>query len=687
MAFLMVVVLIFTGVLYDLQVVNGSHYLEQSTVKIATREMVSAGRGDILDCYGRVMATNRAVYQVTLDTKQMDGIQGRNRTVLALLDICQAQGIVWEESLPVSRELPFQYTQEDPFQQTVTDENGQENTYPTQLSKFLELLKPKGWTEGKKPTAEEVVGALRTYFEVDPELGEAEGRRLVGVLYELGLRNRDVSRSTYVFAQDVDIDFITAVKERGLNGVRIETVAVRDYVTPYAGHLLGQVGPIYAEDKEYYQERGYNLNEIVGKFGVESAFEDKLRGISGVKDVELNQSGKVIRENWHVDTLTGEIMAPQPGDHVMLTADLKLQEAVTKALERHVPGMTKDSEVAACVVTDMSGGILALASYPEYAAGDYYDRYTELSEDSRQPLFNRALQGLYAPGSTFKPAVAIGGLEEGVITRTEKILDTGRYLHYDRIQDQPMCWYFRQYGRTHGKVNVSEAIRDSCNIFFYETGLRMGIEALDRYAALFGLGEKTGLELYEEKGEIAGPETNERHGQQWYEGETMYAAIGQGNTQVTLIQLANYVATLVNGGYHYPTHLLKTVKSNDFSQVVEEYEAQPRDVLELDPANVEAVKRGMWMVANDSATASYFKDLPVEVGAKTGTSQVAGHDEADALMVAFAPYDDPEIAIAIVVEQGGSGSKVAAIAADILEYYFSAKDTMDRIPVENTLLR
>ena len=260
-------------------------------------------------------------------------------------------------------------------------------------------------------------------------------------------------------------------------------------------------------------------------------------------------------------------------------------------------------------------------------------------------------------------------------------------MHYDRIQDQPMCWYFRQYGGTHGYENVSEAIRDSCNVFFYETGLRMGIKNIDKYASLFGLGEKTGLELYEEAGEIAGPETSKKHDQTWYEGDTMYAAIGQGNTQVTPIQLCNYVATLVNGGSHYPTHLKKTVKSSDFSQVVEEYQPVAKDEIHLDPNNLAAVKKGMGMVASEGSAARYFRDLPVKVGAKTGTAQVSRNSEAHAILVAFAPYENPEIAISIVVEHGGSGTLVSAIAADVIDYYFSARDTMDATAVENTLVR
>ena len=446
------------------------------------------------------------------------------------------------------------------------------------------------------------------------------------------------------------------------------------------------MGSIYQEEWEAYQAKGYSMNDVVGKDGVEQAFEEILRGTSGVKDVEYNQSGKIVSESWHMGP-DGQPQIPRPGGTPVLTLDIKLQEVVEESLRRNVPGMTEESRKAACVVVDMTGGVLASASFPSYDPAEYYAKYNELLYDPLEPLHNKALQGLYAPGSTFKMAVAAGALEEGVITRTEKIQDTGRYKHYERIEDQPQCWIFRQYGRTHGYVNVSEAIRDSCNVFFYETGLRLGIGKIDEYAARFGLGRTTGLELYEAAGEVAGPESSKSHNQTWYEGETMYAAIGQGNTQVTPIQLANYVATLVNGGSHYKTHLLKTVKSGGASQEITEYEPELRDQLHLDPANVEAVKKGMGMVASEGSVASYFQNLGVKVGVKTGTAQVARDSEANAILVAFAPYDDPEVALSIVVERGGSGSAVAGIAAEILEYYFSSRDALSAPAAENTMIR
>lgn len=683
---LLSIVLVLSMVLYDLQIVNGAYYLEQTASKIANSETVPAARGGLLDRYGRILVSNRASYQVTLDTNLMGNVQNRNRIVQKLLDICRDQQVEWSDSLPITAQAPFTYTVDAPYY--TTNENGSRSE--TQLQRFLTTIKLRDVSPDS--SASDLVASLRTYFEIDadPELAKCDenaGRDLVGVLYELALRNKDVVRNTYVFTSDVAIEFITAVKENNLFGVKIEPVTVRRYETEYAAQLLGQVGSIYATEWDNYKEKGYAMNDTVGKDGMEAAFEDLLRGQAGVRDIELNQSGRVISESWHVNSKTGEEQAPRPGYNVITTLDIKLQEVVEKALAEHVPGMTSQTEGAACVITDMTGGILSMASYPTFPAASYYEEYNELLEDPLKPMFNRALQGLYAPGSTFKMVVAAGGLEEGVITTTEEIQDTGRYKRYDRIQDQPMCWYYRQYGRTHGWENVSEAIRDSCNIFFYETGIRLGIDKIDEYAAMFGLGKATGLELYEEVGEIAGPTVSKKHGQPWYEGDTMNAAIGQGNTQVTPIQLANYVASLVNGGSHYPTHLLKTVKSSDFSEVIQEYQPQVLDEINLKPENLEAIKSGMGMVASEGSVASYFKDLPVPIGTKTGTAQISRNSEANAILVAFAPYENPEIAISIVVEKGGSGSKVAAIAADILEYYFSARDSMEASPAENTLLQ
>jgi penicillin-binding protein 2 len=344
----------------------------------------------------------------------------------------------------------------------------------------------------------------------------------------------------------------------------------------------------------------------------------------------------------------------------------------------------EQAEGAAAVVVDMTGGVLAMASYPTFDPATY--SYGDV-DPSLAPFLNRAINGLYPPGSTFKMVTAVGGLEEEIITPTTQIRDTGKYTYYAPSYT-PGCWIYNQRGTTHGLENVSDAIRDSCNVFFYDVGRRLGIDKLNEYARKFGLGESTGIELSEKTGVVAGRDYTENTlGQVWYEGSTLAAAIGQENNQFTPLQLANYIATLVNGGNHYSAHLLKSVKSSDFSQIIYEYEPQLLDTIDIDPANLAAVKLGMLEVTQSASMSRYFQNLGFQVGAKTGSAQVSSATNSNAVFVAFAPYDDPQIALCIVVEKGGSGSELAATAADIISFYFSSEASLEAGQGENTLIR
>ena len=747
-AVLAVLLVVFTGVLYHLQIVRGAEYRAASTVRNVNVETVEAARGEILDRYGRTLVSNRATYEIVLDTSRMGAEAQRNAILLELIEICREDGLTWTDTLPISQEAPFTYTRDEPL--VYTDSEGalrfnylgallaqlplgssilperweQEqldaaNALAGQMDSMTEAeiaaymrrngLADEGASDaqaaaaaadlsalGNSLTAGEIIDGLRQYFLIDEDLSDADARALIGVLYEVNLRGTELRTSEYIFAQDVNIDAISAIKERGLTGVTVRATTVRQYNTVSAAHLLGRVGAI--QNWDAYKDKGYNMNDTVGIDGVEYAFEDYLRGESGTLVQELNTSGKVVSESWRVDPATGAIQEPDPGDNVMLTLDLRLQEKVEQVLADTIEGLEGDTEGGAMVVQSVNdGGILAMASYPTYDLSTVYssnEAYRAAADNPLKPFTNRATSEIYSPGSTFKPLVAIAALEEGVVTPEEEIRDTGRLLlpeedHYPYGDFHPQCWYYRQYGGLHGLENLAEALRDSCNIYFYTIGHRLGIERIDQYAEAFGLGQTTGLELPEEAGRVAGPETSEALGLDWYGGNLLNAAIGQDNTMVTPLQLTNYISTLVNGGNHYATHLLKTVKTSDFSGTVYEYEPELLGSLDLDPENVEAVKQGMWLVANDpeSSSSVYFRDLPVEVGAKTGSAQVSSEVEADALFVCFAPYDDPQIAISMVVEQGASGSNLARAVAEIVDYYFSAEDTMESVGTENTLLR
>ena len=674
--------------LYDAQMIHGAEYLARSQNSIAETQTVEAARGDILDRYGRVLVSNRVTYQVALNTDAME--KNRNDILLALIRIARDAGVEWEDTLPITAQPPFRYTTDTPFQYPTTDEEGSPTTSLTRLGRLAVKMKwiddptADGAQGAPLPTAEELLEKMRESFQL--ELEGADMRAVAGVLYELYYRSMVNSWPPYVFAEGVDIDFISKVKEQGLSGVEIEAATVRTYNTEYAAHLLGRVGAI--ENWDAYKDLDldgdgtpdYEMDDTVGKEGAELAFESYLRGTAGVREVERNTSGKVVSEKWTT--------APQPGDNVVLTIDIDLQKQVEDILSQAIPQLaSEDTEGAACVVMAVNRAeVLASASYPSYHLATYSADLAENSADPLKPFLNRAFQGVYAPGSTFKMVTAVAGLESGIIEPDTEIMDTGVYTYYQ--DDGPQCWYWRQYRRKHGLVNVSEALEVSCNVFFFDVGRRVGIQGLQEFAAKFGLGEPTGIELYEETGVMAGPEYTQSMGQTWYEGSTLSVAIGQESSQFTPLQLANYIATLVNGGTRYSAHLLKEVKSSDFSQVLYTYEPEVLDSIDIQPENLDAVKAGMLaLTTGKGSLARYFQDLPVQVGAKTGSAQVNAETESNAVFVCFAPYDDPQIAISLVVEKGGSGSTLASIAADILRYYFSAEESREETLTENTLIR
>ena len=681
--------LLFFLTLYQLQIVNGADYAARATRKIARTETVEAARGYVLDRYGRSLVSNRLSYQVRLDTSLMGDDENINDILLKLVKICREHDVEWADSMPVGSTFPYGYT---------LTEAG--STARTRFSRLCTAMK---WSDptaedllshmeagthlllsNSSPSAKTLLEQMRATYEVDSAVPDRDARALLGIRYELSLRSKDIARVEYIFAEGVGIGFITAIKESGLAGVLIEPTTVRQYDTDFAAHLLGRVGSIPDTQLDYYLELGYPMDSKVGLDGVEAAFESYLKGTDGVRAVETNATGKVVSESWLTDS-EGNELAPKPGDHVVLTIDERLQEAVERALADHVPSLP-EAEGAAAVVLDVnSAGVLASASYPTYHLSTFSADFNQLNSDPLRPMTNRAFSGIYAPGSTFKMVTAVGALEEGIITPSTRIVCTGRYTYYSDYQ--PQCWIFRQYGGTHGAQTVTQAITNSCNVFFFDVGRRLGIDKMGEYARMFGLGEPTGIELPEETGVVAGPEFTESIGGRWEGGSTLAAAIGQENNQFTPLQLANYIATLVNGGNHYSAHLLKCIRSSDFNTVLYEREPELLDTIDIDPVNLKAIKAGMLELTETGSAARYFRALDVKVGAKTGSVQVSANTESNAVFVAFAPFDDPQVALAVVVEKGGSGSELGAIAADILTYYFQAEESLDAPIAENTLIQ
>ena len=622
--------LIFLGVLYNLQVLHGEDYRAASTVKIANVETVEAARGEIVDRYGRSLVGNRATYEITLNTSVMGAEAQRNAILLELIHICQDNGITWTDTLPISADAPFTYTSDSPL--VYTDKEGKvQFNYLGALLDELPLGKdilPGRWSQkdldtassvedlGTGLTAEEVIDGLRQYFLIDESLSDADARALIGVLYEVNLRSRDIRQTEYIFAQDVNIDAISGIKEHGLTGVTVSATTVRQYNTTSAAHLLGRVSVIQAENWDNYKDKGYNMNDKVGIGGVEAAFEDYLRGESGTLVQELSTSGKVVSEYWKMDTETGETLEPKPGDNVMLTLDLRLQEKVEEVLASTIENLkSEDTQGGAVVVQSVNdGSVLAMASYPTFDLSTIYqntEAYNAALNDPLKPFNNRATNGTYPPGSTFKPLVAIAALEEGLVTPTEKIQDTGTFQlpeedHYPYGDWHPQCWYYRQYGGTHGWENLADALRDSCNIYFFTLGHRLGIDLIDRVRSHeFGLGQTTGLELPEEKGWVAGPATSEALGMEWYGGNLLNAAIGQDNTHGYPPPAGQL--------YRHPGQRGQSLRAPTCSRPSSPATTPPPstsmnpellNTLDLDPDNVEAVKKGMWEVANDPKSSS-----------------------------------------------------------------------------------
>ena len=667
------ILLAFAAVLYQTQIVHGKDYLDRAFTSVQQVETVESVRGELLDRYGRVLVSNAVSYHVTLDTSLMG--EGRNETLSRLLELCRERGVEWTDSLPVSAGAPWRYTKTDSlFCYQYEDDEGVTQTAATNLG---ELAEDCGWVEDARRadlTAQELLSAMADTFGLEREgqaLTQAD-RQLLGVLYELYLRRYEVVNTQYTFARDVDIAFISRVKEQGLTGVVIETDTARQYHTDVAPHVLGTTGAITAENWPTYQELGYPMDAVVGRDGVELAFEEYLHGASGRRAVETDDSGKIVTQEW--------LEEPEPGDNVVLTLDASLQAVTEDYLADFIQGLD-DPAGGAAVVMDMTGGVLAMASYPDFDLATYGQDYSQLVSDEAHPLLNRATRGLYAPGSTFKMVSAVAGLASGVITATDQVECTGYYSYYGTTQ---RCWIAP--GR-HGLENVTQAITDSCNVFFYDTAGKMGIATLRDYARQFGLGEYTGIELPEEKGQMAGPEAAEEAGYTWYGGEVLSAAIGQSLSLFTPIQLANYVVTLVNGGSHYRAHLLKEVKSSDYSRVVYDYQPELLHSIDIAPGDLKAVLQGMYDLSKTASMARYFDGLPVEVGCKTGTAEVGAGRTATATFTCFAPYDDPEVVIYLVAENGSSGGGLAQVAAGILAQYFSGGDSQSAPARENTLIR
>ena len=705
-AMALAVLAIYLVVLFNTQVVHHEEYLAKSIQTITRMENVEASRGIITDRSGRTLVTNQSTYSLTFDASLLKPGENQNDAILRLVTLCRDQGVAWEDNLPLSLDGAAHFTvdtltdtQKSRFFSYLRDLKPTRELLAAYVRQHPELLKPpkEGETALDPATAKDtellkqtnsaaltnslllnagvtpakLFDWMREDMKLSDNYSDSDARLILGVRYELKLRKLGANNNAYVLAQNVDVAFCSLISDGQFQGAKIIRSSARQYATTYAAHILGTVGGIsdYTDD---LKERGYRMDDTIGLSGVEAAFEDYLRGADGKRMISVNSDGKVTGEYYSVE--------PRSGYTVELTVDLKLQQAVEDTLAAKVAQLNQKDHLdsrgaAAAVVKVGTGEILSLASYPTFDLSTWRQGYAELSSDPATPMLNRAASSAYAPGSTLKPATAVAALESGATTPSETLFDTG-YWKYPSTTWNGGTWCWKHSG--HGKVNATTAITNSCNYYFAEMGYRMGLDTLNEYYSALGLGEPTGIEIGEKTGRQA---TNEGGSNQ-----APWAAYGQADQLYTPLQLANYIATLVSGGQHCPAHLLKSVKSYDNSEIIATGDTTPLNTLSISDSTLQAVKKGMYGYTQPGGMVySYFKDCIVSAGAKTGTAQLGGGLKNNGVFVAFAPYDDPEIAIALVLEKADAGAVLATTAVDIINAYFDREDTASILP-ENQLI-
>lgn len=666
--FVCIVGITFIIKLYDLQIVNGQSYREQSEKRLVREVSVKAPRGEIYDRYGKLIVTNETGYDLCLYYTKIEKTK-LNESLLKVAEILEKNQDEYINNFPIDFE-----------NMTFTKEESEINAW-----------KKKNNIE-ENATVEEVIEFFKKKYEIETE-DINNIKKIIPMRYEIASQGY-TSYKSVTLAKEISTESMLEIEERNseFSGINISKYPKRKYVAGnIASHILGYTGQISSEEYKTKKEQGYTQNDIIGKSGIEATFEEFLRGENGKSRLEMDSKGRI--------TESEEVTDSKMGDSIVLTIDLDLQKKAEEVLEKYINKIQnggfsetfKDAKAGALVVLDVkTSEVLAMASYPTYNPSEFTDGISNeeykkyfLSDD--MPMFNRAIQGTYSPGSTFKMITAIAGLESGAVGLNETIYDYGKY---DKGH-KPACWIWTSYRGSHGNVDAETALKVSCNYYFYEIAYRMGIDTLSEYVKKFGLGIKTGIELIGEvSGTIASKEYINKLTQKdgvkrvWMIADTLSAAIGQSYNSFTPIQMASYIATLANGGVKNEVTILKQVIKSDGE------EEEREEVLEIvnektgktavetgdlgiSDATIETVFEGMRSVTSDRGGTAYstFSSFPIEVAGKTGTA-TASSGSANAWFVGFAPYDDPEIAVVCVIEHGGHGAYTAPAVKEVMEEYF-----------------
>lgn len=667
--------------LYDLQVIETGGVIDNTTT-YTTWTRVKAARGEILDRNGNVLVGNRASYDLVINHFVLTSSAKPNEAIYELVKLCQEQGIEYTDHFPISKERPFTYTLD------------QYNS--TWQNYFQRFLANRGGLDSDI-SATLLVDMLRDSYRIPESWSDEDARMVLGIRYELTLRNL-TTLPNFVFISDAGDTDLSSILELNTPGMNVEASTVREYYTQYAAHILGYVGSMNEKQWATYKELGYSMDAEVGQAGFELAFEDYLHATDGVRVDEVAADGTVIRSYYKQD--------PIAGNNVEVTIDIGLQSVAEQALEAQVlalrnnkeagDGDGKDAQGAAVVAIDpQTGQVLVCASYPTYDPALLRENFSQIVEEEFDPLYNRALQGAYPPGSTYKMAMVVSAIDSGQITADQTIRDEGVFLDYADSGFRPKCLRYANGGGTHGLINASEALCVSCNYFFYELGDLMNPPTIDNTAKALGLGEPTGIELDEEIGYRNNEETKKLlykgDQQKLSAGDRILGAIGQADNKFTPMQLCVYASTLATQGRRMRATFLNQVVSADYRTRL--YINQPEIVSTLNISNeaFNAYNTGMQMVTSYYSAymvgTAYetFRGYPIAVAGKTGTAQHGITTASDnGAFVCYAPADSqPKIAIAIYGERAGHGSSMAIVAREMLDEYFKTGELSDVSTYEN----
>ncbi len=658
MAVVFAIFLSFAVRLMSWQVVHGEEYKDRVQRGVTYRQAVEPARGEILDRYGRPFAENDITYDIIINVAYLPAKE-RNGVIQKIIELMEQEGQTWIDNLPITIKEPFNFTSDDDSEDKIK-----------RLKKIAGNLTPD-------TSAQVTLEALFDKYNLEEMEDLTMARKIAGVRYEME-RVGTNSTTPYTFAEDIPMNLVVKIQEYSFNmpGIEIAQSTAREYIDGDLGSsFIGITGLINAEEYAEVDKDVYQYNDRIGKSGLEKAAESLLKGSRGTREILVDSKGNVLSS-----TVTEEAT---PGHTVITTIDKDLQKAALNGLKDQIAYMQEhmaeddggSADAGAVVAVDVkTGEILAMANYPTYNLSDYYSNYSELATDEMRPLFNRSAQGSYVPGSIFKPAVAVGGLAEGIIDKDSQVECT--HIYYRFSDYQPRCLGYHKF------LNLNFALTVSCNIFFYDVGYNLGIDRIASYANQLGLGVATGIEIEESLGYTSTPElfealrANNDPPETWSAGNVLQASIGQLDNKFTPLQLASYTATLANNGQRMKLHLIKEIKDHSLKNTIETVEPVVLNTVEANEGVWNAIREGMVNVSRDLKYGSsryYLGEYPITVASKTGSPQANG--TTNATFICYAPAEDPEIAIAVVIENGASGQKAAPVAISILDEYFGLNQT------------